>query len=232
MSFIKRKLAGAFFESKEIKPKKIIKNRIEDIKNNIKTSFHKSELEEPKNNKNGEEFVDQNSNSNINILNIYKIDQNKHITDKKLIKNNNIEFNMKNRLSLKEENPKLNKKGLFSSSIKNNESFSFYKNIQPDKPQNKYNKHKMRYIFPYYYFLLDCIFDKFLPRKFLCVPKTYFIVYNYMGQIYDISSHIILYKQVDILKKAFERQKYQNQEEITSIGKFHKINIRHSRSIE
>ena len=168
----------------------------------------------------------------IDILTVYRINQREHITDKKLNKNMSKEYNVKNNLSLKEDNSKkeLNKKKLFSSSIKNNESFSLYENFQHD--QNKYNKHKMKYIFPYYYFLLDCIFDKFLPRKFLCVPKTYFIVYNYMGQIYDISSHIILYKQVDILKKAFEGQKYQNQEEITSIGKFHKINIRHSRSIE
>ena len=101
-----------------------------------------------------------------------------------------------------------------------------------ENPQNKYNKHKMKYIFPYYYFFLDFIFDKYLPRKFFCVPKTYFIVYNYMCQIYDISSHIILFKQVNILKKMFEEKKFESEDEMRSIRKFPKINIKHTKSIE
>ena len=92
----------------------------------------------------------------------------------------------------------------------------------------------MKYIFPYYYFFLDFIFDKLLhPEKFLCLPKTYFIVYNYMCQIYDISSHIKLFKQVNVLKKMiFENKKYENEDEIKLIRKSQKINIRHSKSIE
>ena len=83
--------------------------------------------------------------------------------------------------------------------------YHFMKMFNPDKPQNRYNQHKMMYIFPYYYFFLDFIFDKFLrPERFFCLPKTYFIVYYYMCQIYDISSHIILFKQVNALKKMFE----------------------------
>ena len=169
----------------------------------------------------------------IDILTVYRINQREHITDKKLNKNMSKEYNVKNNLSLKEDNSKkeLNKKKLFSSSIKNNESFSLYENFQHD--QNKYNKHKMKYIFPYYYFLLDFIFDKFLyPEKFFCVPKTYFIVYNYMCQIHDISSHIILFKQVNILKKMLEDKKNENEDENNSIKKFEKINIRQTKSIE
>ena len=93
----------------------------------------------------------------------------------------------------------------------------------------------MKYIFPYHYFLLDFIFDKFLhPQKFFCVPKTYFIVYNHMCQIYDISSHIILFKQVNILKKMMmlEGKKFWNEDEINSIRKFQKINIRQTKTIQ
>ena len=168
-------------------------------------------------------------------MNIYTINQIEYNTKKKLNKKSSKEYNLKNIFSLKEENPKitLNKKRLFSSSIKNKESLSFYDNFQHDKHQNKFNKHKMKYLFPYYYFLLDFIFDKLLhPEKFLCFPKTYFIVYNYMCQIYDISSHIILFKQVNILKNMFEYKNYGNEDEISSIRKFPKINIRHARSIE
>ena len=53
-----------------------------------------------------------------------------------------------------------------------------------------------------------------------------------MCQIYDISSHIILFKQVNILKKMFEEKKYENEDENSSIRKFQKINIRQTKSIE
>ena len=233
MSIIKRKLAGVFFENKEIKYNNNIKNKIVDMKKNIKTEFHIEKLEEHKNNKK-DELIEQNNNSNSDILNISRLNNREHITDKKLNLNNTKEFYVKSKFSSKDENQKipLNKKSLFSSSIKKNDSFSFYDNFKSDT-QNKYNKRKMKYIFPIYYFLLDFIFDKFLhPQKFLCVPKTYFIVYNYMCQIYDISSHILLFKQVNILKKMFEEKKCENEDEIRSIRKFQKINIRQRTSIE
>ena len=53
-----------------------------------------------------------------------------------------------------------------------------------------------------------------------------------MCQIYDISSHIILFKQVDIFKKMFEEKKYENEDENSSIRKFHKINIRQTKTIQ
>ena len=234
MSIIKRKLAGVLFENKEIKYKNNNKNRIEDIKKNIKTDFHLDKLKEHKNNKN-DELIEQNNNSNIDILNISRIIHREHNTKKKINLNNSKEFNIKNSFSPKEENPKiiLNKINLFSSFLKHNESLSFYDNFQPDKPKKKYINHKMKYLFPYYYFLLDFILDKFLhPTKFFFVPKTYFIVYNYMCQIYDISSHIILFKQVKILTKIFGDKKYESEDEIRSIKKFKKINIRQAKSIE
>jgi hypothetical protein len=234
MSTVKRKLAGVFFESKEIRSKNNIRNRIEDIKKNAKTDFH---LDKPlihQNNKK-DDLIEQINNSNFNILNVNRMNHREYYTDKKLNKGFSKEYKEKNRQSIKQDNYKTGpyKKSLFSSSIKNNESLSFYENNQPDKPQNKYNRHKMKYLFPYYYFFLDFIFDKFFrPEKFFCIPRTYFIVYNYMCQIYDISSHIILFKQVNALKKMFEDRKYESEDELKSIKKFQKINIRHSKSIE
>jgi hypothetical protein len=235
LPIIKRKLVGVFFESKEIRPKINFKNRIDGIKKDNKPELKISKLEEHKNNKK-DELIDQNNNSNISILNINKLREMKYITDKNLNKDNSKKYNDKIRFSLKEGIPKLalKKKGLFNYSIRNTESLSFYENFRTDKPKNKYNKHKMKYIFPYYYFFLDFIFDKLMhPEKFLCLPKTYFIVYNYMCQIYDISSHIKLFRQVNILKKMmFENKKYESEDEIRSIKKSQKINIRHSKSIE
>ena len=235
LPIIKRKLVGIFFESKEIRPKINIKNKIEDIKKNNKPVLEISKLEMHKNNKK-DESIDQNNNSNISILNINKLREIKYITDKKLNKDNCKKFNDKIRFSLKEEIPKiaLKKKGLFNYSIRNTESLSFYENFQTEKPPNKNNKYKMKYIFPYYYFFLDFIFDKLLhPEKFLCLPKTYFIVYNYMCQLYDISSHIKLFRQVNILKKMmFENKKYESEDDIKLIRNSQKINIRNSKSIK
>ena len=217
MSIIKRKLVGILFERREIKTKNDIKKRFYDIKKNDKNYLQINESEEYKNRKG--ELVEQNNNSNI-ILNIYKRNQKDFIDDIQLNNIYNKEQNDRNKYSSKKNIPKipLNKKELFSTSEKNKE-FS--------------HKSKSKYIFPYYYFFLDFIFDKLLrPEKFLCLQKTYFIVYNYMCQIYDISSHIILFKQVNAIKELLEDKKYEREEELSSIRKFRKINIKHSESIQ
>ena len=55
-------------------------------------------------------------------------------------------------------------------------------------------------MFPYLYFFLDLIFDRIEhPQKFCCVSHKYFTVYNFMGQMYDISTHIMLIKQFNNL---------------------------------
>ena len=235
MSMIKRKLAGVFFELKEIIPEKAIKNKIEGIhKNNI---IDLGIAKESRNNKK-DEIIEQN-NSNINIINIYRINNKGHFSDKQFKKELSHNYNDKNKFFLfsKEEYPKiaLNKK-MFSSSFKQNESFSFYENngSQNDKPQNKYSKYKMKYIFPYYYFVLDFFFEKKInPKKFCCIPKAYFSVYNYMRQIYDISSHIILYKQFNELKNNLEDKRYEEDiSDVSSMRNFQKININHTKSIE
>ena len=196
MSIVKRKLAGVFFEYKEIKQKKTINNKIESIHKNNIMDLKIAKKEEHMNNKKDEIIEQNNNNSNINIINIYKINSKGPYADKKQQSKESYYKNKK---------IELNKKRLFSSSMEHNAFSSFYDNSQYEKTQNKYNKNKMKYIFPYYYFFLDFIFDNIWhPKKFCCIPKAYFIVYNYMCQIYDISSHIILFKQFKKLKKIFE----------------------------
>ena len=51
---------------------------------------------------------------------------------------------------------------------------------------------------------MDIIVDRFVkPKNFCKMNKNYFIVYNFMGKIFDISSHILLFKHSNILKFLF-----------------------------
>ena len=72
---------------------------------------------------------------------------------------------------------------------------------------------------------MDFIFDKFnRPKQFFCVTKLYFIVYNYMRHLFDISTHIILIKQFklnnNLLSKLFPKDNGMNQAKI-----YNKINL-------
>ena len=59
-------------------------------------------------------------------------------------------------------------------------------------------------LFSIYYFIMDIIVDRFVkPKNFCKMNKNYFIVYNFMGKIFDISSHILLFKYSNILKYLF-----------------------------
>ena len=78
----------------------------------------------------------------------------------------------------------------------------FNKNIFINK-SNKKTKKKVKLIFPYYYFFLDFIFDKIKkPQSFCNLSKSYFTVYNFMGQLYDISNYIVLFKNFNLINSA------------------------------
>ena len=63
---------------------------------------------------------------------------------------------------------------------------------------------KIKRLFPTYYYFMDIFIDKFIkPRSLCCMSKKYLIVYNFMGQIFDITSHILLIKNFNILKSMF-----------------------------
>ena len=65
---------------------------------------------------------------------------------------------------------------------------------------------KNKYLFPFYYYFLDFYFDKLInPQQFLCVSKRYFTVYNFMSHIYDISTHILLFKQFNLINNSLKQ---------------------------
>ena len=85
------------------------------------------------------------------------------------------------------------------------------------KNSKNYNQEKSKPIFPLFYFFLDLFLDKLIyPEKFFCLPKSYFTVYNFMCQIYDISSHIKLFKQFNLLNKIV-REKLFKDEKVSSL---------------
>ena len=175
-------------------------------------------------NNNNEEILDKSNNlNNLNNLieininkkkhkskNIIFFEQNNSIlakknSDSEIIKSNI--SNNKSNISLNNENliQILNKQGITNiNSNKKSKSFLLDKDSKIKESckhtQKKKNEKKKEHLFPYFYFFLDIFFDKFkMPKKFCCVSKKYFIVYNYMCQIYDISTHLMLFKHFTIL---------------------------------
>ena len=102
----------------------------------------------------------------------------------------------------------------------------------PQKINNNKKPKKPRYIFPYYFFFLDIIFDKLIkPEKFFGLPKAYFTVYNFMCQIYDISTHIILFKQFNSLNNLVLEKIYEN-DGVCPSKPYKKINIGDEKTVE
>lgn len=98
----------------------------------------------------------------------------------------------------------LKRKSTVIGGKRNNSMFLDYINSESDKYKiNKIFKKKKK-LFPTYYYFMDIFIDKLIkPKKFFCMNKKYFTVYNFMGQIFDINSHILLVKDFNILKNIF-----------------------------
>ena len=89
-----------------------------------------------------------------------------------------------------------------------------------------------KYIFPNIYYFLDIIFDKLVnPKRFFNFSRKYFTVYNFMCQLYDISSHVVLIKQFNILKNILKEKFNENKDNFIS-KLYNKININNNRVIE
>ena len=74
-----------------------------------------------------------------------------------------------------------------------------------DSNKNKIIRKKEKFLFPYYYFFMDFIFDNIInPRRFFCVPRTYLTVYYFMCNIYDISTHLVLFKHYYLLNNIIK----------------------------
>ena len=262
MSIIKRRLAGLIFESKEQENKFRKKNlRVNNRHNNIIIESKKSkdklkkDINKISNEKNKKNIIsnkgeiknnniitnniiqkdkdnDNESKNNIIINKIIQKDKGKEKDNYNEKENNmksNINLNIQNvnpikllntkEVSLKSQNNKLLNESLKSNVIRKNK----YITIKRKNPN---------YIFPYYYFFLDIIFDKLInPQKFFCISKAYFTVYNFMCQLYDISTHIILFKQFNLLNNIIVEKIYEDNG-ICPSKPYKKININDAKTVE
>ena len=82
---------------------------------------------------------------------------------------------------------------------------------------NNLNKQKL---FPICYYFMDFMLDRLIhPKKFFCISEKYLIVYNFMNQLYDISTYILLYKQFQLLKI------YLNHKQSQIMNEYIKMNV-------
>ena len=59
-------------------------------------------------------------------------------------------------------------------------------------------------LFPMSYYYMNLIFDRLIkPKSLFCIDKRYFIMYNFMVKIFDVSSHIKLLKYFTIFTDYF-----------------------------
>ena len=238
ISLTKRKLTGIFFEDNEIKQNECRLNKVRSFNKDLNVQNYKKTIEL---NKKGNELlkkenmnimnsqnniIDLNNKSDINVI-CFKNEKNKNNNEIN-IEINNSKINKSNQ-SLSNENmiKALNKNQILLIKKKSKDK-SFFQPINIyDSPKNnaKVKKHKeSTFLFPYFYFLLDFIFDQLVhPQKFFCMPKIYFTVYNFMCQIYDISTHVIFYKKFNLLNKLILKKFYED--EIFATKTFNKINL-------
>ena len=234
MSLTKRKLAGLIFENKEKRPKSLFQSRImcSNKRSSQQMSKNIIKMDQCKNEKEDNSNIQENKNNNLKDINNYSKNDNflinqmcmKQPNEQKLYKNNNsskLILNHDNGIKLLNEN--ISKKNLSENPLNTKDQ---------NKPKKKVKRKVAKYIFPYYYFFLDIIFDKLIkPQKFFCIPKAYFTVYNFMCQIYDISTHIILFKQFNSLNNMFMEKMYED-DGICPSKPYNKINICDNKVIE
>ena len=238
MTFVKRNLAGLIFENKSKSRSSIIK--LNNFQKNIIESRNKIILSN--NEDNPKEILKFNQINNyyidnkyLNKINIYdknfelKNNINEKKDNEKIIINNSIN---KSNISLKNDNAIkiLNKKDILLVNSKNKTIAFPGPLISPNSPKKKkkFSKYKSN-LFSYYDFYCDYIYRIVNPRKFCSFSETYFIVSNYMCQLYDISNYIILVKQFILMNKALIDIYKEN--EIYPSKPFKKININDSELI-
>jgi hypothetical protein len=241
MSSTKRKLAGLIFEYKKIKKQNSFMNKFEDIKMPNEKLIRPSKINEYNNKKNDKTKENYMKNKLINF---------RFYSNKEINFDNSMDFINKNKeckredkgkdkskshLNLREENNPiklLNKKELLSLDKNNKLTVSAPFQIKDFPFEDKRQKYKkVEHIFPYYYFFLDLFFDKLIyPQKFFCLQSSYFTVYNFMGRIYDISTHIILFKHFNLLN-ILVKQIYEN-DDFPPNKPFRKINITDEKIME
>ena len=221
ISLTKRDLVGLIFVNRNIQNFSLIKlekMKNEENKNHIDNS--RDELNKKIKNIPKNEFINKIKEQKIKLSmkNIMNDDKKQEIIHKK--DNDSSSKNQCNDKSNKSITIENLRKHLKKREDKEMNLLTNYKKQsfviqEPNKLQNSsinnfsiFEPHswKKKYVFPVHYFYLDFLFDKLIhPQKFFCVSKTYFTVYNFMCQIYDISTHIILFKQFNILNNLLHQ---------------------------
>ena len=213
MAFIRRDLAGIIFENKM---KSINANiKLKNIKNIFNESMNKILILNRKDNQND---IPKSENINDKLL---------ERKSKEIFLNNNsqnISLNSDNAINI------LNKREILMISSKKN-SNSLKEPLKKEyfpKRMNKFEKKvfskRKKFIFSYHYFFLDFFFDKLInPQKFCFTPRAYFIVYNFMCRIYDISNYIVLIRQFNLINNLIKKQ--YGPENIGYSKEFKKINV-------
>ena len=232
-----KRLVQLIFENLEEKPKRF-KNmksgvfKLNDYKNkqNIKNSNNNLKVSKI-NIINSMDNKKDSSSLYLSLINDKKreIDKNiivkrknpKYITELKL--NNNMKLNNDNNKQLKENknnnisslhSPKLNIRKIFNMEDK-----------YPGKVNKNISKNKAYYInkklFPYKYYLCSVFMKNIgVSKKSIFFKKKFVFAYNFICQLIDISSYLMLQKEFQILKNTLIIRKYK-----TVIENREKINI-------
>ena len=225
ISFTKRKLAELIFErkkiAKEIDSKENIRSPSLIKMKNISSKVNESHNELLKDKKNIKKIEKQISLEN-NIKKEKGIDTNSYNPNLNNIWGN---MNLSNqnaiRILNKKEISKINSRRRSLVKFDSSKSKEF-KSI--DSNLNFFDFKGKSRLFPYYYFFMDFFFDKLIkPHKFFCLSKKYFTIYNFMCQIYDISTHIILFKQFNTFNNLLKQ--IVQEHGLSPIHTFKKINI-------
>jgi hypothetical protein len=224
ISFTKRKLIELIFErkekGKEIGSKENIKSssliKMKDISSKADDS-HNEFIKVRKHDKNGE--------MQISLENNLKREKGVDAISDIPISNNGGNVNLSNqnaiRILNKKEISKINSR---RRSVIKNDSLKSKEYISIDSNLKQIDIKKKSHLFPYYYFFMDFFLDKLIkPHKFFCLSKKYFTIYNFMCQIYDISTHIILFKQFNIFNNLLKQ--IVQEHGLPPIHTFKKINI-------
>ena len=159
---------------------------------------------------------DKSRNSNIKVFN-KKLNSNK---DNKVI-NNNINFNIKNLESLFSDKSNIIFSNLHfndtNSKSERNDQRSFNNKIL-DMSQKQYIR---KSLFPYKYYLCS-IFIKNIntSKNNIFFTKKFIAVYNFVCQLFDISSYLVLQREFQIMKNTLMVKEYKN-----IIEKGQKINV-------
>ena len=158
--------------------------------------------------------------------------KNKHL---KLYINNNGNENNESNLGDINIIKYLNKNQLKRKTVNEPKRLSFIlNNSNINKVANKpeHNNSNKKELFPVSYFFMNLIFDRFIkPKSFFCLDKKYFILYNFMVQIFDISSHIKLLKYFLMFKDFYFSKDY-NGKRKNLLDLNRKININDERKME